>query len=89
MDNDASDIDRIGGVPPCGVPNHRAAEGLALISAIDSGAREHDNGDWLGHIAPETTRSCSDVHGAVSQGKIGDDPDGLAHRERPAAPLAW
>ena len=91
MDNDASDTDRIGGMhdAPCGVSNHRAAEALALISEIDSEPREHDNGDWVGRIAPETTRSCSDVHGAGSQGKIGNDPVGLAHRERRAAPLAW
>ena len=85
MDNDASDTDRIGGMhdAPCGVSNHRAAEALALISAIDSEPREDNNRDWVGHIAPETTRSCSDVHGAGSQGKIGNDPVGLAYRECP------
>jgi hypothetical protein len=123
VDNDTSDTDRIGGMhdAPCGVSNHRAAEALALISAIDSEprigkpinsenwsetaegvaresvsscpragcgrsacpVREHNNRDWVGHIAPETTRSCSDVHGAGSQGKIGNDPVGLAYRECP------
>ena len=85
MDNDASDTDRIGGMhdAPCGVSNHRAAETLALISAIDCEPREHNNGDWVGHIAPEATRSCSDIHGAGSQGKIGSDPVRLAHHERP------
>ena len=65
MDNDTSDTDRIGGMhdAPCGVSNHGAAKALALISAIDSEPREHNNRDWVGHIAPETTGSCSDVHG--------------------------
>src|SRR5260370_40630336 len=85
MDNDASDTDRIGGMHDalCGVSNHRAAQALALISAIDSEPREHNNGYWVRHVAPETTRSCSDIHGAGSQGKIGDDPVRLAHHERP------
>jgi len=85
VDNDASDTNRIGGMRDalCGVSNHRAAEALALISEIDSEPREHNNRDWVGHIAAETTRSCSDVHGARSQGKIGNNPVGLAHRERP------
>src|SRR6478736_3095364 len=85
MDNDAAEADRIGGMRDalCGVSNHRAAEALALISEIDSEPREHNNRDWVGHIAAETTRSCSDVHGARSQGKIGNNSVGLAHRERP------
>src|SRR5579859_8075229 len=46
MDNDAADADRIGGMhhARCGVPNHRPAETLALIRAIDSKPGEYNNG---------------------------------------------
>ena len=85
MDDHASDADRISGMHDalCGVSNHSPAEALALIGAIDSEPREHHNGDWFGHVAPETTRSCSDIHRTRSQSKIGDDPVRLAHHERP------
>src|SRR5271169_885147 len=84
MDNDAADADRNGGMHDahCGVPNHCPAETVALISAIDSKPGEHNNGDWVGHVAPETSRSWGDIHGAGSQGKIANDLVRLAHHER-------
>ncbi len=48
----------------CGVPNQRPAETLALISSIDRQLGEHNNGDWVRHVAPEATRSRSDIYGA-------------------------
>src|ERR1035437_10588233 len=86
MHDNATDTDRIGGMydAPCGVADQRAAEATALISAIDSEPREHNDGDWVGHIAPETSRSCSDIHCTESQGIIANDLVFLAHHKRPS-----
>jgi hypothetical protein len=56
------------------------AEAAALISAIDSETREHNNWDWVGHISSEMSRSCSCTSG---QGIAANDLVRVAYHKCP------
>jgi hypothetical protein len=69
---DANGVGRLDNTP-CAVTHERPAEPTTLMGLIDGQSRKHDDRDWVGHIAPEASRSRSDVHRTGGQGIIAND----------------
>ena len=61
------------------IPEESAAEALALPALIDGEPSEHDYGDGIGHVSPDSSGRSRLQGGAGGQGVISDDTSANAN----------